>query len=78
LKAEGTEGQQRGLKAEQSGGCCSEMKGEIQELREKIDRVASEVEKLKPTSNEIVIDYPVFMCIVGVLVGLLVSYMLFK
>jgi hypothetical protein len=68
------------------------MKGELQQLRQRINSVETEMQKMKakncdpnpklpdqkPTLNQIVINYPVFMCFVGFFVGLLVSYMFFK
>ena len=82
------EAQEHRLKAkkEASGDCCSELKAELQELKQTLDSVVAELWKLKvkpaepihepkPEPKQIVIDYSVFVGFVGVLIGVVVACM---
>ena len=77
-------------KKEASGDCCSELKAELQELKQTLDSVVAELWKLKvkpaepilesihePKSEpkQIVIDYFVFVGFVGILIGVVVACM---
>jgi hypothetical protein len=80
------EAQEQRLKAkkEASGECCSEMKEELQELKQTVDSVVAELWQLKmkfaepihepkPAAKQIVIDYSVFVGIVGVVIGVVLA-----
>ena len=82
------EAQEHRLKAkkEASGDCCSELKEELQELKQTLDNVVAELWKVKvkpaepihepkPEPKQIVIDYSVFVGFVGVLIGVVVACM---
>ena len=82
------EAQEYQLKAkkEASGDCCSELKTELQELKQTLDSVVAELWKLKvkpaepihepkPEPKQIVIDYFVFVGFVGILIGVVVACM---
>ena len=86
------EAQERRPKAkkEASCDCCSELKAELQELKQTLDSVVAELWKVKvkhaepipesihepkPKPKQIVIDYFVFVGFVGVLIGVVVACM---
>jgi len=86
------ESQEYRLKAKRkaSGDCCSELKVELQELKQTLDNVVAELWKLKvkpaepipkqihepkPKLKQIVIDYFVFVGFVGILIGVVVACM---
>jgi hypothetical protein len=79
MKLEAQE-QQMKAKKEASGACCSELKVEVQELKQTLDSVVAELWKLKvklakPEPKQIVIDYSVFLGFVGVLIGVVIACM---
>jgi hypothetical protein len=68
--------------------CCSELKAEVIELKQTLDSVVAELWKVKlaepiplpiqepkPEPKQIVIDYTVFMVLVGVLIGVVFACM---
>ena len=86
------EAQEHRLKAkkEASCDCCSELKAELQELKQTLDIVVVELWRLKVKPAEpipelihepklepkqIVIDYSIFVGFVGVLIGVVVACM---
>ena len=82
------EAQEHRLKAkkEASGDCCSELKTELQELKQTLDSVVAELWKLKvkpaepihepkPEPKQIMIDYSIFVGFVGILIGVVVACM---
>jgi hypothetical protein len=86
------EGEEHRLKAKKdvSCDCCSELKAELQELKQTLDSVVVELWTLKvkpaepisepihepkPGPKHIMIDYSVFVGFIGVLIGVVVAYM---
>ena len=76
-------------KKEASGDCCSELKAELQELKQTLGVVAElwklkvkpvepipkPIHEPKPKPKQIVINYSIFVGFVGVLIGVVVACM---
>jgi hypothetical protein len=82
------EAQEHRFKAKQEASCdcCSELKAELEELKQTLDSVVADLWTLKvkpaepihepkPGPKQIVIDYFVFVGFVGVLIGVVLAYM---